>query len=381
LTVDDGLGNTESCTATVTVEDNIPPTAVCQDITVQVGGAGSVTISADDIDNGSTDNCGIASMSVSPDSFTCADAGANTVTLTVTDASGNTSTCTATVTVETVAGLTAICQNVTVQLDANGSASITTSDIDNGSGADCGTANLSLDRTEFDCSDLGANTVTLTVDDGLGNTESCTATVTVEDNIPPVAVCQDITVQVGGAGSVTISADDIDNGSTDNCGIASMTVSPDSFTCADAGANTVTLTVTDASGNTSTCTATVTVETVAGLTALCQNVTVQLDANGSASITTSDIDNGSGADCGTANLSLDRTEFDCSDLGANTVTLTVDDGLGNTESCTATVTVEDNIPPTAVCQDITVQVGGAGSVTISADDIDNGSTDNCGIAR
>ena len=54
---------------------------------------------AGDVDNGSSDNCGVSSLSIDVSSFGCTDAGDNTVTLTVTDVNGNTSTCTATVTV------------------------------------------------------------------------------------------------------------------------------------------------------------------------------------------------------------------------------------------------------------------------------------------
>ncbi|MCT8340831.1 HYR domain-containing protein [Flavobacteriaceae bacterium TK19130] len=99
--VTDSDGNTASCTFTVTVMDTELPVAVCQDLTVEVDPmTGSVSITADDIDNGSTDNCGVASLSLDQSTFGCADTGENTVTLTVTDTSGNVSTCEATVTVE-----------------------------------------------------------------------------------------------------------------------------------------------------------------------------------------------------------------------------------------------------------------------------------------
>ncbi|HAP64944.1 MAG TPA: HYR domain-containing protein, partial [Cytophagales bacterium] len=62
-----------------------------------------------------------------------------------------------------------------------------------------------------------------------------------------------------GSGNATITATDIDGGSTDNCGIASRTLDLSSFTCAEVGANTVTLTVTDNEGNVDSATATVTV--------------------------------------------------------------------------------------------------------------------------
>jgi len=50
---------------------------------------GVATILPSDVDNMSSDNCGIASMSVTPNSFTCDDIGLNTVTLTVIDINGN----------------------------------------------------------------------------------------------------------------------------------------------------------------------------------------------------------------------------------------------------------------------------------------------------
>jgi surface protein len=78
---------------------------------------------------------------------------------------------------------------------------------------------------------------------------------------PPVAVCMDIIVQLDATGSVTITGNDIDNGSSFGCsGLATLSISQNTFDCSNIGANTVTLTVTDVNGNTSTCTATVTVE-------------------------------------------------------------------------------------------------------------------------
>ena len=53
-----------------------------------------------DIDNGSSDACGIASLSLSQTDFDCSHVGTNEVILTVTDVNGNQSTATATVTVE-----------------------------------------------------------------------------------------------------------------------------------------------------------------------------------------------------------------------------------------------------------------------------------------
>ncbi|NCT17548.1 MAG: HYR domain-containing protein, partial [Flavobacteriia bacterium] len=66
-------------------------------------------------------------------------------------------------------------------------------------------------------------------------------------------------------------------------------------------------------------------------------------------LTAASINNGSTDACGMDTISISPTEFDCSNVGDNTVTLTVTDVNGNTSTCTTTVTVEDNIAPEALC--------------------------------
>ena len=61
-------------------------------------------------------------------------------------------------------------------------------------------------------------TVTLTVSDNSGNTATCTSSVSIEDNVAPVAVCKDITVQLDATGVAMIAEDSVDNNSTDACG-------------------------------------------------------------------------------------------------------------------------------------------------------------------
>ncbi|WP_188407185.1 beta strand repeat-containing protein, partial [Psychroflexus salis] len=379
LTVTDVNGNSASQTATVTVEDNTLPEALTQDITVELGVEGTVTITADQVDNDSLDNCGVESLSLDTSTFDCSNIGANIVTLTVTDANGNSASQTATVTVEDNTLPEVLTQDITVELDVNGEATITVDDIENGSSDNCGVESLSLDITSFDCSNVGANAVTLTVTDVNGNTATEEATVTVEDNILPVALTQDITVELDVNGEATITADQVDNGSTDNCGVESLSLDITSFDCSNVGENTVTLTVTDANGNNVEATATVTVVDNVLPVALTQDITVELDVNGEATIAADQVDNGSTDNCGVESLSLDITSFDCSNVGANAVTLTVTDVNGNTATEEATVTVEDNILPVALTQDITVELDVNGEATITADQVDNGSTDNCGV--
>jgi hypothetical protein len=79
--------------------DNIAPTAICQNFTLNLAPNGTGTLNTTDIDNGSSDNCGLINLALSQTDFTCADDGLNTVTLTATDQNGNSTTCSATVTV------------------------------------------------------------------------------------------------------------------------------------------------------------------------------------------------------------------------------------------------------------------------------------------
>jgi gliding motility-associated-like protein len=108
---------------------------------------------------------------------------------------------------------------------------------------------------------LGLTTVTWTVVDGSGNTSTATQLVNVVDNILPTINVNDITVIVNDNGSTTITFNDVDGGTTDNCGIASMTLSQYTFGCADIGDNSITVTVTDNNGNVATTTILVTVVT------------------------------------------------------------------------------------------------------------------------
>ncbi|MBI5914783.1 MAG: HYR domain-containing protein, partial [Bacteroidetes bacterium] len=104
----------------------------------------------------------------------------------------------------------------------------------------------------------GTTTFSYQVTDLAGNDGIGTFDVTVQDTEAPVAICGPTFVDINPSGIVTetILPSEIDLGSSDNCTIVSMTVTPNVVTCNDAttNPNPVTLTVTDASGNVSTCT-------------------------------------------------------------------------------------------------------------------------------
>lgn len=306
--------------------------------------------------------------------------GSTTITLTIADQEGATVTETFNVTIDDTVNPTVVTQNITVQLDANGQATITPAQIDNGSTDNCDIDTITLDTTSFNCSNVGNNTVTLTVTDVKGNSSSNTAVVTVEDNInPTVLFTQNITIQLNASGTASISTSDIDNGSFDNCGIASMTLDYTQFTCANVGTNPVVLTVTDVNGNVSTASATVTIVDIINPVALAQNVTLTLGANGQLVITPSTVNNGSYDNC-SFTMAVSPNTFGPSNIGDNTVVLVVTDASGNTHFTTATVTIIDTTSPVVTTQNVTISLGTNGQAIVTANQINNGSTDNTQIA-
>jgi hypothetical protein len=379
LTVTDSSGNTGQCTSVVTVKDQIAPQARCKDITVQLDSSGKALITAAQIDNGSTDNCGIKSMTVTPRQFGCDNGGVNTVTLTVTDASGNSSKCTSKVTVKNSISPIAHCKDITVSLDSNGKVTITPAEVNNGSSSTCGIRSMKVSPSQFSCENIGKNTVTLTVIGASGDSSKCTSSVTVLDHMAPIAKCKDITVYLDSVGKVQITAAQVNGGSTDNCGIKTMTVQPNAFGCSNIGTNQVILTVTDASGNTSKCTSTVTVKDNMAPEVRCKGITVYLDQTGKAQIKASDINNGSTDNCGIRSMEAIPSVFTCSNVGTQNVELIVTDASGNSSKCSAQVKVLDTIPPTVSCKSTTLKLAN-GRASLKASDVNNGSTDNCGIA-
>ncbi len=385
LTVTDANNVTANCAATVNITDVTPPTAICQNATIQIGAGGTATVTAANIDGGSNDACSGSGSALarvaSPSSFNCSQVGIQTVTLTVYDAPGSSASCSANVTVQDNIPPNATCNSATVSLAPNDTFLMYTFVLENlvNASDNCGlsaTHGLGEIDAYITCEDVGTRLINFTINDVNGNSTPCPVMFTVLENTPPDAACKNTLVNLDANGDASIAGSDVDGGSSDNCGIASLSVSPSAFSCNDLGSNGVVLTVTDGSGNSASCSASVTVLDNTPPTAGCQNLTLQLDANGNTGTSPNSIESGSSDNCGTViTQNLTPNSFDCNDIGANTVTLTVRDNHGNTASCTATVTVEDNIVPS-------LSLIGVNPIVICEGDVllDPGAviSDNCG---
>jgi hypothetical protein len=346
FTAKDDCGNLATCTFTVTVIDDDAPVAICQDITVILDDTGNATITADQLNFGSNDNCGVESLAINVDTFDCSNVGANQVTLTVTDIHGNTATCVSSVTVLDNTAPIAVCQDITVELDNNSTVTIDPLDVDGGSSDACGIASYELDIDTFDCSNLGNTAVILTVTDVNGNQSSCSAIVTLEDNTPPVLVCNDTTVELNQDGVAFITPSlvaDID----DNCGTGAVTVDVQEVSCADIGTPvTVNVFANDGNGNSAVCSAVVTVVDLLAPEIVCpDDQVVNLGPDGT--YTLGDYI-GDGSATATDNCTNPVTVFSQDPVagtvlgfGMQVITFTAQDQYGNVSTCSFELDIQE----------------------------------------
>lgn len=394
LTSTDEAGNTGVCTTTITVEDGGAPIAQCKNATVTLDDTGNGILTATQLDNNSADLCSELSYALSRTTFDCSDdtgpGSSNSVNLTVTDAAGNSATCTASVAVHLSPNTVPVanCKNLTVTLDENYEYSITAADINNGSVLGLCSPSMTISQSDFDCNTIGDQAVTLTITNEQGTTASCVSTVTVREDVPPVAICDPdnpasfFNLDENNIASIPLHS--INNGSYDACNVESIVINPSSFDCDGVGAQVITLTITDESGNTASCTRMVYIIDNTDPVIHCQDVTIQLDENGQGAIDLNEAvvsveDNCSIAAVNVLNNGFSSGSFDCSDLGNNQAIIVALDPTLNSDQCIINARVEDNIDPTAICKNITVQLNDNGQATVTSNQIDNGSTDNCSI--
>jgi hypothetical protein len=162
--------------------------------------------------------------------------------------------------------------DITLELGADGTATITPADVIDTSADACGILTSGVDITDFDCSDIGTPViVTVFVVDNNGNSSACTAVVTVVDLLAPVVTCPaDIAVDPGPGNLFYEVPDYFATGeatAVDNCTdpLTILSQDPAPGTLLSDGVYTVTMTAEDEYGNVGTCTFELTVESVLGI--------------------------------------------------------------------------------------------------------------------
>lgn len=376
----------------VVAQENQPPVADCSyDYYVYLDDYGQVIIDANEFGRFSYDPDGDQITKVlDRNIFTCADIGEITVTLTVTDPEGASDFCTKTIKiVDEVPPVAQCVSEVSAYLDAEGEATVTIDEINDGSYDNCDDVFMSISDNVFGCSSLDGHLLvaTLSVRDAVGNEEYCYTKVNLFDMIPPKAECPnwDIDVKLDRWGYGDINVFDVDLGSDDNCGIESRELSQQVFGCQDVGTKLVYLTVKDASLNSSTCSFNVNVIDEFLPVFYCNSLDLPLDpVNGEAEIENLEdlVDFWDPDNCGELIITIDppQTSFNCDDIGIKDLTVTVTDVNGNSDFCHTTVRVHDPAIPEIQCEPYITVVSDPYFCGLEIDDVYPKPvvTDNCG---
>ncbi|TXF90121.1 HYR domain-containing protein [Neolewinella aurantiaca] len=396
LTADDGNGNTVSCDFELTLTDTISPTITCPADTVANPDAGC-DFALEDYTSRAiiADNCtdpADLEVTQSPPAGTVisGQAFSQDITLTVEDLSGNTTTCIFNLTLQDTISPSIVCpadkvENLTADCEFT-VPDYTPEAVTDDNCTDPAAITVTQDPvagTVFAAQNEGGSfTVTLTADDGNGNTTSCDFVVLLDDVIPPVITCPaDSTIYVDANCEASLPDLVAVTTATDNCADVNggsritITQAPLATTVysSDDTQITVTLTADDGNGNTSDCSVMVTLQDTISPMLTCPANEVLL-TDGNCEVTLPDYrPQAVKSDNCTTSGNIVMTQ----DIAPGTVfsgegttqviTLTADDGNGNTSNCTLEITVDDNVPPTIVCPPTQTQFTDADCMTSIAD--------------
>ena len=348
VSIEDSLGEIGTQTFDVTFNDLIPPTLT------------AVTDREEDLDANcnftvpdytgfttTTDNCGTATVTQSPivGTVISGHGTVQTITLTADDGNGNTDSITFDVTlVDTTTPILTAVTDREEDLDANCNFTVPdytgfTTATDN-----CGTATVTQSPIAGTViSGHGTvQTITLTAEDGNGNTDSTAFDVTLMDVMAPTLTAV-ASIEEGLDASCNFTVPDYTGltTATDNCGTVTVTQSPIAGTVISGHGTvqTITLTADDGNGNTDSTTFNVALVDITEPTITVQDVAIQLNETGLASITAEAFIVDSYDSCGIASISIDRTDFECADLGDYTIMIAATDINGNVKMETAILTL------------------------------------------
>lgn len=265
----------------------------------------------------------------------------------------------------------ALCQTVTREASTQCQATASGSEFDGGStDPDCDA--LTFGANPNSPYELGKTSVTLTVEDVTGNTDTCSTWVLVEDTTPPIITgCSDSTVECSapnGTPKTDLQLASFFSSVTasDNCPLDPITDTAPKLLPVGSD-TTVIFNVKDSSENQASCTGVVTVrDTTPPLISGCSSTTVECSATNGTPKTDSQLSNFYGAvttsDTCDSEPDLVDTSPSLFGVGQTTsVTFTSTDDFSNSAACDGAVTVQDTTPPAiSGCFDVTVECSAQG---------------------
>ena len=351
VTVTDSNGCTSACSQDVTFGDAVPPQIACPpNITIDCSAsslpANTGTASASDI-------CDPAPVIGYVDVIVeggCAASYSVTRTWTATDATGNSASCTQAISADDATAPVITCPAIVSPIECGAIPSF-------GAATATDACDAIVEVTFSDASTPGSclqnNIVTRTwiATDDCGNTSSCSATISVEDNTPPVITCPTVTspIECGATPSFGVAT------AIDACD-ASVTITFSDITvsglCNQASGVTRTWTATDHCGNVATCSATIMMQDNTPPVITCPVVISPIECGTPISFGTPIVTDACDASVTVTFSDLSAPGF-CTQEYSMTRTWVATDDCGNTSSCNATIIVQDNTPPVMTCPLVT----------------------------
>ncbi len=388
--ITDAVGNEgDTCTFYITVEDVEAASISCpSNQTIYADASCNATLADYTGMATVTDHCDISIVTVtqSPTAgSTLSTAGTHSITLTATDTSGNVATCTFDVDV-----LDTITPTITCPTDQNVSASGTCqASLGNYTGLatvadNCDASPAVTQNPVAGTTITSSQVVWLIVTDASGNADSCSFQVIVDDPIAPTVTCiSDSTVYLDASCDYTLPDFVPLITSTDNCDPnPSITQSPVPGTVLSGGGNQfISFTATDISGNSSVCSFLLTMADTLAPTLTCVPDQDEY-VNSNCEFTLADYTSLASAtdNCGGITFITQSPAAGTVVTGTvSVVTITAQDGLGNSTNCTFNVNLIDTIKPVInICVNDTTIGADANCEYIMADFSSLlGATDNC----
>ncbi|MCF8276209.1 MAG: HYR domain-containing protein [Flavobacteriales bacterium] len=353
LTAEDDNGNSTSCTFSVAPYDNLAPSITCPSAQVaQLDGNCEFGLSDFTGLAVTDDNCS-SLIIVSQSPAVGSTQSSNTiVTLTASDDNNNTSSCAFVVQPEDNVDPVIVCpSDLAVDLDQNCIYSLADFTVAGVASDNCSTVILVSQSPLAGTSVTSLTAVTLTANDGNGNSSTCSFNVTPEDNTPPTVVCApDQNVSLNSDCQFEISDYIGFVTATDNCSNTFVITQSPSAGTLISSTSSVTLTAQDGNGNTASCSFSVIPADETDPTITCpQDQDVSFNAN--CAFILPDYTGMAVVDdnCGLNLVVTQDILAGTSIAGTVTVTLTVDDGNGNSDACSFVVNPSDNSDPTVTC--------------------------------
>ena len=342
----DAVGNSASCSFTITVNDTQAPVLTCPANITQAAPAGQCSATVTYSPPTVSENCGAApTPTCNPPSGSIFPVGTTTVNCTATDMASNVGVCSFTVTltgnqfsITCPANITA----TTNQAQCAASVSYPPPSVTNSC---TGTASVSCSPPSGTLFPVGVTTVTCTATSG-ANSASCNFTITVSDGRPPSITCPGNIVRTTEGTQCSAVVEFPLPVASDPCGGVTVSCSPASGARFSTGTTPVTCTATDAGGNTATCSFTVTVRDNQAPIVTCPADVSLADSSGQCAITVPlNLITATARDGCDGPLAVIASRSDGLALtapfpaGVTTITNTATDSAGNTGRCVQTVTV------------------------------------------